>query len=188
MREWYCRTAFGKCFAFWLHQRENLPIKHRGREIFRFSLILSIGCRIDGLMERQGQSDSRLAPKVIAPFHSSLYCTHSLPDKRVIYSDSNLLLPQNIFAVIFCAPINNYIKRPKSLLVQCLRDLRTHWLIPGRKLGDWLCRVSVAINQKVRRRQRRVWFQEHLVSVYDYISRGDSETGIQRTTLFPCGQ
>jgi hypothetical protein len=61
-----CRSAVGLLFSFDIiitfsahelklnRQRKDLPIRHMGREIFRFLLIVSIGCHIGGLMERQG--------------------------------------------------------------------------------------------------------------------------------------
>jgi hypothetical protein len=56
------------------------------------------------------KSDSRHATNVSVPFHSSFYCTHHFPDKPVILSESSPLLSQNMFMLIFCAPINNRIK------------------------------------------------------------------------------
>jgi hypothetical protein len=65
------------------------------------------------------KSDSRLSMRVIVPFHPSFPsfdCTHYLPDKPVIYSDSNLLPSQEIFTFRFCAPNNDRRKIAKTAI------------------------------------------------------------------------
>jgi hypothetical protein len=61
--------------------------------------------------------DSRLAKKVIVPVHSFSDCTHCLPEKPVVFSDSDStpLLSQDIFTFILRTLINNCIKPPQLL-------------------------------------------------------------------------
>jgi hypothetical protein len=87
------------------------------KDLFSFSIRQSI---VQWSLLKRGQSnrdpvtsDSRLAMKVIAPFHSSFCCLHDVPHKPVIYFDSRLLLSHNILVFIFCAPINNRFKPAK---------------------------------------------------------------------------
>jgi hypothetical protein len=84
------------------------------------------------------KSNSRLARKVIVPFHLSFDCTHDIPAQPVIYSDSSPLLSQHIFTFIFCAPVNICIKTAKTGILPKPRFLSISSSLPRADSGPAL--------------------------------------------------